>query len=84
MAMSTRATASDPPQALKRSSDAMTSRGDASANAGLVERLRDYAELLEVQGADGFRVAAYRRGADTMPRSTARRPPSCRRRAGAA
>ena len=72
--MLTRAKPSDPPTAPGGSSDAMTAREDASANAGLVERLRDYADLLEVQEADGFRVAAYRRAADTI--AALDRPPA--------
>jgi hypothetical protein len=35
-------------------------------NRELAARLREAADLLEAQGADPFRVAAYRRGADTV------------------
>jgi hypothetical protein len=35
-------------------------------NALCVDRLREAADLLEVQGANPFRVAAYRRAADTV------------------
>ncbi|CAN5434908.1 helix-hairpin-helix domain-containing protein [soil metagenome] len=34
-----------------------------NANAALAARLREYAELLEAQQSDGFRVAAYRKAA---------------------
>ncbi len=37
-----------------------------SENAELANRLRQMAELLSVQQADGFRVSAYRRAADTL------------------
>ncbi len=39
-----------------------------TANAGYAERLREAAALLEEQGANAFRVAAYRRAADTLAR----------------
>lgn len=35
-------------------------------NIAIAGKLRDYADLLSAQGADGFRVRAYRRGADTV------------------
>lgn len=68
MAMLTRdeTTSTESPPAPGESSGAALLREDASANTGLAERLRDYADILEVQGADGFRVAAYRRAADTI------------------
>ena len=39
-----------------------------TTNAGYAERLREAAALLEEQGANAFRVAAYRRAADTLAR----------------
>ena len=39
-----------------------------TTNAGYAERLREAAALLEEQGANAFRVAAYRRAADTLVR----------------
>jgi DNA polymerase/3'-5' exonuclease PolX len=41
---------------------------DIVGNAALAANLRELADLLEQQGADGFRVAAYRRAADTVDR----------------
>lgn len=38
------------------------------SNGILAANLREYADLLEQQGADGFRVAANRRGADVVER----------------
>jgi hypothetical protein len=35
-------------------------------NIAIADKLRDYADLLIAQGADGFRVRAYRRGADAV------------------
>lgn len=35
-------------------------------NASIAAKLRDYADLLEQQGADGFREKAYRRAAETV------------------
>ncbi|MGI9523590.1 MAG: helix-hairpin-helix domain-containing protein [Hyphomicrobiaceae bacterium] len=37
-----------------------------SANAGLARKLREMAGVLTEQNADGFRIAAYRRAADTV------------------
>lgn len=37
-------------------------------NQAMAGRLRDYADLLEQQAADGFRVSAYRRAADVVAR----------------
>jgi hypothetical protein len=37
-----------------------------SENAALAAELRDYAQLLTDQNASGFRIAAYRRAADTL------------------
>lgn len=37
-------------------------------NAAIAAKLRDFASLLEQQGADGFRQMAYRRAADTIDR----------------
>ena len=39
---------------------------DTSSNATLAANLRELASLLEQQNADGFRVSAYRRAADTI------------------
>ena len=35
-------------------------------NAVIAANLREYADLLEQQGADGFRIAAYRRAGATL------------------
>lgn len=35
-------------------------------NAAIAARLREFADILEQQQADGFRIMAYRRGADTV------------------
>lgn len=43
----------------------MKSKG-ATANQALAATLREYADLLAQQDADGFRVAAYHRAADTV------------------
>lgn len=43
---------------------------DLTENHRIASRLRDYAELLEMQGEDGFRVRAYRRAADEIDRLT--------------
>lgn len=40
--------------------------GANGANSALAARLREYADLLEQQDADGFRIAAYRRAAETL------------------
>jgi hypothetical protein len=39
---------------------------DAASNRVLADNLREYADLLAQQEADGFRVAAYHRAADTI------------------
>jgi hypothetical protein len=39
---------------------------DTSSNATLAANLREVADLLEQQDADGFRVSAYRKAADTI------------------
>lgn len=41
-------------------------RGDGALNAGIAARLTEAADILESQGADRFRVGAYRRAADTV------------------
>jgi DNA polymerase (family X) len=41
-------------------------RSSKPGNIVIAARLRDYAELLEQQGEDGFRVRAYRRAADVV------------------
>lgn len=43
-----------------------TTAGDLSANLAIAERFREAATLLGAQGANTFRVAAYRRAADTV------------------
>ncbi len=40
--------------------------GDFATNRRLAEKLRELADLLEQQQADGFRVAAYRRAAEVL------------------
>ena len=37
-------------------------------NAFIAQKLREMADLLEAQDADGFRVGAYRRAGDTVDR----------------
>lgn len=44
----------------------MSDRPAQPENAALATDLRELAELLQQQGADGFRVAAWRRGADIV------------------
>ena len=47
---------------------------DRRLNAGIAERLREAADILESQGANRFRINAYRRAADTvagLPKSVA-------------
>jgi hypothetical protein len=44
------------------------SRRRGHANAALAARLREYAELLEQQQSDGFRVTAYRKAATVIER----------------
>jgi hypothetical protein len=44
----------------------MSAESQPSTNAVLAANLREYADLLEAQEADGFRVAAYRRAADVV------------------
>ena len=39
---------------------------DAQLNVSLAAKLREMADLLSAQNADGFRVAAYRRAAETL------------------
>jgi hypothetical protein len=46
--------------------EAHAAGGTTETNAPLAARLREYADLLEQQDADGFRVVAYRRAADTL------------------
>ncbi len=41
-------------------------RGNAPENAAIAAKLRDYAELLEQQGEDGFRQRAYVRAAEMV------------------
>lgn len=40
--------------------------GVETVNAKIAERFREYADLLEQQGSDGFRSRAYRRAADVV------------------
>lgn len=42
------------------------SAGTETNNAAIAERFREYANLLEHQGSDGFRSRAYRRAADVI------------------
>jgi putative hydrolase len=44
----------------------------APVNEAIAGKLREIADVLEQQQADGFRIAAYRRGADTL--ETLRQP----------
>lgn len=44
----------------------MPDSGPASTNRRVAERLEEAADLLEQQGANPFRVSAYRRAADTL------------------
>ena len=39
---------------------------DAEENASIAAALSDYADLLEAQGDDGFRIRAFRRASDTV------------------
>jgi len=41
-------------------------RGHDEANSAIAGKLREMADVLEQQQADGFRIAAYRRAADTL------------------
>jgi hypothetical protein len=41
-------------------------RGHDEANSAVAAKLREMADVLEQQQADGFRIAAYRRAADTL------------------
>jgi hypothetical protein len=49
-------------------SDAPAPNGRLAANRAIAERFSETARLLEEQGANPFRVAAYRRGAETLLR----------------
>ena len=40
--------------------------GDLRDNTSVAQALRDYADLLEAQGDDGFRIRAYRKAADRI------------------
>jgi putative hydrolase len=42
----------------------------APDNSAVASKLREMADILELQQADGFRIAAYRRAADTLERLT--------------
>ena len=48
------------------STGAAEAQGAFTGNVAIAMRLRDYADLLEQQGEDGFRQRAYRRAADTL------------------
>jgi hypothetical protein len=57
-----------------RAAPALAEDGGLAENAAIAAKLRDYADLLEQQGADGFRTRAYRRAADfvdALPRPVA-------------
>lgn len=43
-----------------------TDTQDEATNLRIASRLRDYADLLDAQGEDGFRVRAFRRAADQV------------------
>jgi len=47
-----------------KTAPAVADGGGVAENAAIAAKLRDYADLLEQQGADGFRTRAYRRAAD--------------------
>jgi len=47
-----------------------TSVIDAQENREIADKLRQAADLLEAQGANPFRAAAYRKAADTIARLT--------------
>ncbi len=49
-----------------QTADARVTGSQAPINAACAEKLREAAALLEAQGANPFRVAAYRRAADTL------------------
>ncbi len=53
------------PPAGKRA-EAGPGHGDRRLNAGIAERLREAADILEAQGANRFRINAYRRAAETV------------------
>ncbi len=58
----------------ERAAPAVAEDGGHAENAAVAAKLRDYADLLEQQGADGFRTRAYRRAADfvdALPRPVA-------------
>jgi DNA polymerase/3'-5' exonuclease PolX len=38
----------------------------APSNSAVADKLRETADVLEQQQADGFRITAYRRAADTL------------------
>ncbi|MDH3241322.1 MAG: helix-hairpin-helix domain-containing protein [Alphaproteobacteria bacterium] len=57
-----------------KTAEADPGRGDRRLNAGIAERLREAADILEAQGANRFRINAYRRAAETvagLPKSIA-------------
>lgn len=57
-----------------KAAPAVAGDGGRAENAAIAAKLRDYADLLEQQGADGFRTRAYRRAADfvdALPRPVA-------------
>lgn len=62
------------PKKAKQAVPAIAADGGLAENAAIAATLRDYAGLLEQQGADGFRTRAYRRAADfvdALPRPVA-------------
>ncbi|CAG0996872.1 hypothetical protein RHIZO_02571 [Rhizobiaceae bacterium] len=59
---------------VEKAAPAVSVDGGWAENAAIAAKLRDYADLLEQQGADGFRTRAYRRAADfvdALPRPIA-------------
>ena len=56
----------DQPSSRSENAEMQAAAETADLNAPLAARLREYADLLEQQDADGFRVAAYRRAAETL------------------
>lgn len=62
------------PKMAKQAAPVIAADGGLAENAAIAAKLRDYANLLEQQGADGFRTRAYRRAADhvdALPRPVA-------------
>jgi hypothetical protein len=56
----------DQPSSRSENTEMQAAAEGSDLNAPLAARLREYADLLEQQDADGFRVAAYCRAAETL------------------